>query len=345
MIRNDFLRFAKSTVDVYNSEFTTYEERAQNAGLTLDVLKEFVDERKDVIITTGNQPSRILGASLAFADPDSFTEIDEDDAIDYIDGINDFLDDVGEENFENENYIAPTNMSINLLKLFQVDLNKEVPLPVGWKAPTTHGLSNSEPIIPTKGNYSRKISSSSAQPRLAPIMEFSNDSSSSSANPSAQNSFIIPNPKASNSPYATNDTSASSSKGFYSSYNNNDGYNRMDTTSTAEAKQYNPPGATSFSTKGEKDVSAYSKRPSDEDEDKLEEDEEEDEDEDDDGSDEGQDEEGDGYDDENLGNLVGGNMSVSLMQALGLDTAGRNVETDWKPPTFSGVANSDRLIR
>lgn len=46
-----------------------------------------------------------------------------------------------------------------------------------------------------------------------------------------------------------------------------------------------------------------------------------------------EDEEGEGSDDEFV---PSGNMSLSLMAALGLNTEGISIETDWKPPEVTG---------
>eukprot|EP01038_Epipyxis_sp_PR26KG_P009984 gene9984-13434_t len=39
-----------------------------------------------------------------------------------------------------------------------------------------------------------------------------------------------------------------------------------------------------------------------------------------------------------------GAMSASLMKALGMDTIGKEVETDWKPPSNTGVTNSKPIF-
>ena len=71
----------------------------------------------------------------------------------------------------------------------------------------------------------------------------------------------------------------------------------------------------------------------------YEEDENEDDGEDDDwGYDDDDDEEGGGLDKSVV-------MSANLMKALGMDISGVDTTTDWKPPEFTGVANSERIIK
>ena len=42
--------------------------------------------------------------------------------------------------------------------------------------------------------------------------------------------------------------------------------------------------------------------------------------------------------------IPSGSMSLSLMAALGLNTEGITIETDWKPPEVTGKIRSDKLI-
>jgi hypothetical protein len=50
-------------------------------------------------------------------------------------------------------------------------------------------------------------------------------------------------------------------------------------------------------------------------------------------------------DDNDEGALPSSNMSLSLMKALGMDTAGVDeVATDWRPPSRSGLQHSARKI-
>ena len=67
-------------------------------------------------------------------------------------------------------------------------------------------------------------------------------------------------------------------------------------------------------------------------------DDEEEDDDDDDWSDEEEDED----DDIQIPSIV---MSANLMKALGMDISGIDTTTDWKPPAFTGVANSERIIK
>ena len=70
--------------------------------------------------------------------------------------------------------------------------------------------------------------------------------------------------------------------------------------------------------------------------------EEEDDDEDYDEDDDDEDYDYGDDDDEEGGELNIANMSVNLMRALGMDTTGMEVETDWKPPDVTGIeANPD----
>lgn len=61
------------------------------------------------------------------------------------------------------------------------------------------------------------------------------------------------------------------------------------------------------------------------------------------------DEDGDEDDDEEEEDVVHsiprGAMSLSLMRALGLDTTGLDVPTDWRPPSAPGLSNSSPLAR
>lgn len=41
--------------------------------------------------------------------------------------------------------------------------------------------------------------------------------------------------------------------------------------------------------------------------------------------------------------MPSGNMSASLMLALGLSVEGMNTETDWKPPSTFGLTSDGRL--
>ena len=41
--------------------------------------------------------------------------------------------------------------------------------------------------------------------------------------------------------------------------------------------------------------------------------------------------------------MPSGNMSASLMLALGLSIEGMNLESDWKPPSTSGLTSDGRL--
>ena len=74
---------------------------------------------------------------------------------------------------------------------------------------------------------------------------------------------------------------------------------------------------------------------------------EDDEEEDDDDEDDDDDDDDWGYDDDDEDTEIRGSvaMSASLMKALGMDISGVDVSTDWKPPDFTGLHNSDRIIK
>ena len=75
---------------------------------------------------------------------------------------------------------------------------------------------------------------------------------------------------------------------------------------------------------------------------KYKDDEEEEEDDDDDDYDYDADEDID-YDNYQLPSTVA--MSASLMKALGMDISNVDTTSDWKPPEFTGIGNSERIIK
>lgn len=352
----------EATNKLQQNNFLSPRSKRSENRMTFSSIKDYIDINLSQERAFAPFPDKLSEVISTYNDED----VDYDDLDEFSDAMTDFFEQllVGAETLsgDDDNWKMPDNMSPQLLKLFNKSTNlvkdniDSVPVD-DWKAPTSHGLANSAPIIPTNENIRGSYSDMKGNNTGISYKSGGNNLDKHAGSYDKQetkttnaDSFYNAQSKMTNSMANTSelqtkkvsidDKDKYDEKGidnkpkFFNAGIINMNKNLIDKTGQDVKRVYTVDSEPDYLNNNED----YKRNEDDEEE---ENDEEYDEEDDEDANYPDEDEDDDAYFEKRFANS---NISANLMSSVGLDTSRVDTTTDWTPPARAGLDNSSRLV-